>query len=492
MALTKIKEDSPCGPDKIPSLVLKTCAASLAPSISAFFNFSLRKGVSPDAWKLARVISVFKSGPSNNISNYRPISFNCVLSKILERLIVQAVLSHLKDNKYINASQHGFLPGRSCITLLVHVLDDWLRGLDKKGVKQIDIVSLDWSKAFDTVPHLRLVAKIHKYNITGYVKAWLSSFISDRLQYVVYGNVSSSQVPVTSGVCQGSVLGPLLFILFMLDFPSCVYGPVVQCADNTSIYREISLLEDVASLQEDLNSIHLWCQLNEMKLNPLKSVHLRVSRSISPIISAYTINGSHINQVPYVKILGIMVSSDLKWSLHVDMVRKKASRTLGFLAKCFKAAKSSITCMLFKSLVRSKLVYGAPAWNPTTLADLSALERVQSRATRLILGCKKSDPRSRAERRTECGLVGLAKLRERVTLSFFCRCLLGIYDMAIFSAGSVSVRARREGLRGDRCVLTTPRSTSSQYLASFFPRAVALFNALPEETKVKHVPNPVQ
>ena len=144
--------------------------------------------------------------------------------------------------------------------------------------------------------------------------------------------------------------------------------------------------------------------------------------------------------------------------------------------------------MLYKSLVRSRIVFAAPAWHPTSGANLSALERVQNRATRLILNCKKSDPRSGAERAAICGLPSLAELWDRITLSFFLKCLSGAHELLVFHPDRVSVKPRREGLRGDRCVLTTPRSTSSAYLSSFFPRAVALFQSLPEETKVKHVP----
>ena len=324
------------------------------------------------------------------------------------------------------------------------------------------------------------------------MRSWLDSFLADRYQYVIYGSSRSQLFYVTSGVCQGSALGPLLFIIYMLDLPACISGPVAQYADDTTLYRQISSTEDAKILQEDLNHVSLWCQLNNMALNPTKSTYLRVTRSTHPIDTSYSICNLQVPSVKAVKILGVTVTSDLKWNNHTAVIRNKAAKTLGFISRCFKGAKCSVISLLYKSLVRSSLLFAAPAWHPTTGANLAALERVQNRATRLILGCKKSDTRSSDARRAACGLPSLGELWDKITLSFFCKCLTGACDLLVFHPDRVTVKPRRVGLRGDRCVLTTPRSTCSAYLASFFPRAVSLFQTLPEEVRLKHVPAPSQ
>ena len=195
-----------------------------------------------------------------------------------------------------------------------------------------------------------------------------------------------------------------------------------------------------------------------MALNPTKSTFLKVTRSVYTINSSYSLCNSAVLNVNFVKMLGITVTSDLKWNYHTTIIRNKAAKNLGVLARCFKGAKSGVISLLYKSLVRSTILFSAPAWHPTTGANLAALERVQNRATRLILGCKKGDTRSSAVRRAACGMPSLGEQWDKITLTFFCKCLSGAYDLLVFHPDRVTVKPRREGLRGDRCVLTTPRS----------------------------------
>ena len=171
----------------------------------------------PASWKIACGIPIYKSGPRNDIQIYRPISITSLICKCQERIISQIILNHLKANNFLNPNQHGFVPGKSCVTLLADVLDDWFMSLNMRDIKQVDVVTLDWCKAFDRVPHARLVDKLFCVYIRGNLQSWIRSFLTSRFQVVAYKGRLSDLVPVISGVIQGSVIGPFLFTIFMLD-----------------------------------------------------------------------------------------------------------------------------------------------------------------------------------------------------------------------------------------------------------------------------------
>ena len=212
---------------------------------------------------------------------------------------------------------------------------------------------------------------------------------------------------------------------------------------------------------------------------------MTLTRSREPIPTNYAISNCPLPAALTIKLLGVTVSSDLRWNSHIDTVRRKSIAILGILAKCFRGGKAKFTRLLYISLVRSKLLYGIPSWSPTTMVNMEKLERVQSRATFLILGYKAAARLTRDLRLAACKLPSLSATIDSNTLTFFCKCLAGSYDLNVFGTNRVSIKARREGLRGGLTTLVTPRSTCNYYLASFFPRAVSLFNALDEKVKQK-------
>ena len=469
-------------------MVLHTCPEALAPSLTAFFNFSLYKGDIPDDWRLARVIPIYKKGPRNDIYNYRPISVTCLISKCLERVVAHRILLHLRANNLLNPNQHGFLKGKSSITLLSHVLDDWYQSLDKRHIKQIDVITLDWAKAFDCVPHDRLYDKLYLVHIRGLMRSWIRSFLRCRFQSVAFRGQESDPQPVTSGVIQGSVLGPLLFIIFMLDLSNAVSSPHALYADDSTMYREIVNEEDSAKLQADLCSIELWCRNNRMDLNVGKCTYTRITRSSSPLLSAYEINGEVIPSKNDFKLLGVWISSDLKWNFHTESVRCRAIKVLWMIARCYRPKYASAIRLLYLTMVRSILLYGTPAWHPTSKANLEKLERVQGRATKLIMGYKRTAPVSAETRLISCKLPSINNYIEQADLKFLSKCLSGACDFQFFRVDRVSVRSRRQGLRGGNSLLTHPKGVSNAYLSSLIPRCVAAFNALPEKTRRELLP----
>ena len=189
--LRSIRANSATGPDSIPARVLRECAVSLSPSLTRLFNASIVLGKSPDAWKMGLILPLFKAGDKANLDNYRPISITSLLGKVLERLVYQCLLDHVQTAGLIPSNQHGFLPRRSCTTMLTAAFDEWLTLLDQNQGTHIHAVFLDWCKAFDKVPHKRLISKLSYLGIDGNVLAWISDFLSDRKQQVLYRGSTS-------------------------------------------------------------------------------------------------------------------------------------------------------------------------------------------------------------------------------------------------------------------------------------------------------------
>ncbi|MCG8033368.1 MAG: reverse transcriptase family protein, partial [Candidatus Thiodiazotropha taylori] len=235
--LKDIKPHKASGPDNIPARLLKEAAEELAPGLTHLFQISIDSGKIPHDWKSALVTPVFKKGNRSGPSNYRPISLTSIVCKTLEHVIHSSVISHLEKHNLLTDHQHGFRKRRSCETQLLLTINDLAKGLNDK--QQIDAILLDFSKAFDKVPHQRLLLKLNHYGIRNNILAWIKDFLSARTQEVVIDGSKSTPAPVTSGVPQGTVLGPLLFLAYINDMPECVKSSIKLFADDSLLYRKV-------------------------------------------------------------------------------------------------------------------------------------------------------------------------------------------------------------------------------------------------------------
>ena len=266
--LKDLKPHKAPGPDAIPNLVLKTCADSVSKSLSTIYQSSLDSGTLPDDWLTANISSAFKKGDRHLAENYRPISLTSVPCKILEHVICQHIMKHFEKNKILTNLNHGFRSGYSCESQLLTTAQDLLTSFDKN--KQVDIAILDFSKAFDTVPHKKLLHKLHHFGIQGPLHSWLTSFLTRRSMQVVLKGYSSKPTSVDSGVPQGTVLGPLLFLCHIIDLPKAVYSQVQLFADDCLLYREINDFKDHLTLQKDLRELEKWADMWGMRFNASK------------------------------------------------------------------------------------------------------------------------------------------------------------------------------------------------------------------------------
>ena len=253
--------------------------------------------------------TVFKKGQRYDPANYGPVSLTCLCCKILEHVIVSDVLKHLDHHKILSDCQHGFCARRSCDTQLVTLCHDLTSSLDK-GI-QIDMLVLDFSKAFDRVPHQRLLQNLQHFRVQGSLHSWIASFLSDRTQSVVVEGSSSDSVPVVSGVPQGSVLGPMLFLLFINDLPDKIASNTRLFADDCIVYRHINDTSDCEALQEDLNMLAEWETKWGMAFHPQKCSVLSVTRSRNPFKFNYRLKGHILELQDYTKYLGVDMQSSL-------------------------------------------------------------------------------------------------------------------------------------------------------------------------------------
>jgi hypothetical protein len=386
--LQAVKQNSAMGPDKIPAIVLKKCAGALSTSLAELFSMSLKSGVLAHDWKSATVTPIHKDGDKKDINNYRPISVTSLVGKVLEKHVRNKTAEFLTQEKIIPDSQHGFTKGRSCITMLLKTIEDWTVALDTNSGTHIHAVFLDWSKAFDKVPHSRLLSKLKHYGIEGNLLRWFENFLTGRTQRVQFGGARSDLSDVPSGVIQGSVLGPLLFNIFIADLPNCIKTNIKQYADDCTLYKEVKKNDPEAAnaLQEDLDSVDAWCANNGMTLNALKCKVMDITHARSPHTPKYTIGGTELKYVETERLLGVHLSKNLKWNYHTDIVRAKSAQVLGFAKRNLKGCTPRVKRMAYLTMVKPILFYGTPAIHPESKGNIQKFERMQKRALRFIYG----------------------------------------------------------------------------------------------------------
>ena len=292
---------------------------------------SLALGVVPLQWKMANITPVHKREDPMLATNYRPISLLCTLSKVLERCVHNHSYQHLEPHMY--HMQHGFIRGKSTTTQLLEVYHKILESIASGN--EVDAIYLDFSKAFDKVPHRLLLTKLETLGVTGSLLSWFESYLTDRQQRVVINGVCSEWLPVTSGVPQGSILGPLLFLVYCNDIPTCIEenSTLALFADDSKLYRTLSSPTSSASLQHDLCNITHWTTNNQMELNVVKCKAMHISRKRTPTQTQYVINENIVEQVPIIKDLGVLITNNLCWSKHIDSIVSSANKTLGLVKR---------------------------------------------------------------------------------------------------------------------------------------------------------------
>jgi hypothetical protein len=415
--LNKIDPRKAIGPDGIPTRFLKDHRSQLSSTLSKIFNYSLKTSSLPQDWKTANVPPVFKKGSRLNPANYRPISLTSISCKILEHIIVRNIMDHLEKNNILHPNQHGFRQKLSCEIQLTCLLDDLAKNISGGG--QVDVIITDFAKAFDKVPHRRLIAKCKHYGLNNTTVQWVSAFLTNRTQRVVLEGEMSPTTPVLSGVPQGTCLGPVLFLIYINDLSNNMQSNVRLFADDCIIYNTIKTKDDCISLQNDLHSLETWVNTWLMELHPAKCSTMQITRKRphNIIKHPYTIHGSILECTSSTKYLGITITDRLDWTPHIGKVTAKARSVLGLLCRNLRSCPEKTKELAYFSLVRPTLEYASSAWDPHQSGDKAALERVQRRAARFVKG--NYDPRASVSNMiSELGWPSLETRRRHSRLSY--------------------------------------------------------------------------
>ena len=383
--LSTHKINTASGPDGISSIMLRGTATSITPALTALFNLSLKKSTVPDDWKRSNITPIFKSGDPSEASNYRPISLLSLISKILERCIHNRIMDFLLRNNLLSDCQFGFRPRSSTQDALLTITRDWHQSLSTN--RQVAAVFFDIKKAFDSVPHNHLLQSLANIGITGQLHQWFASYLFGRYQRVALDGFSSSYQPVTSGVPQGSILGPLLYIIFMNSISKLTLSSgarLVLYADDILLYKPVNSEKDCDSLQNDVDSILQWIKSHGLRPNHSKTQLLTITRSRQPVPIHLKVEGHQIPPSQAVKYLGVTLSSRLTWSDHINSTCKAAKRQIGLIHRQFHQAPPEVRLKVINSTILPKLEYCAAVWDPHLKKDIANLDNVQKFAGRTV------------------------------------------------------------------------------------------------------------
>ena len=385
--ISDMKTKSSCGIDKMSLALLKACSALLVSPLTAIINQSLTSGIFPDDLKTAKILPVYKKEDEHYFDNYRPISLLPSISKVFEKIAHQQLFTYLSRNKLLYKHQYGFIEDRSTELAVLEFLDRIYSHLDAGNIP-ISIF-LDLSKAFDTIDHNILCSKLTHYGISGTELNWFRSYLTDRTQYVFIEGSCSKLNKITTGVPQGSILGPLLFTIYMNDICFASNFHSILYADDTTLINPICTQDSSEMINNELSKVCDWLAVNKLSLNAKKTkymtFHWHQNTAASRIQPTIQIQGHMIDKVSHFKFLGITLDTNLNWNAHVTELSNKLSRTSGVLSKLKNHIPCEILLTIYNSLFQSHLCYGVTCWG---FHNSERIIKLQKRAIRNVVKAK--------------------------------------------------------------------------------------------------------
>lgn len=487
--LNDVNTSKSMGSDGIPNLFLKMCAESLTPCFVILFRKSLAEKTFPKEWKKAVITPVFKKGKKEEIGNYRPISLLPCMSKVFERIVRQQLLDHLISKNLLNKNNSGFIPNDSTTNRLCLMVHQIAEALENK--RYVRGVFLDVNRAFNSVWHKGLLFKMEQLGVSGDLLLWFKSYLADRQHRVRVDNNYSSWFCTNAGVPQGSVLGPICFLIFICDISNKLITNSHLYADDTALLSVGNSLASVTdNLQSDLITLSEWSKTWLMSFNPSKTVVVNFSlgpKKANTGLPTIFYENVQLQECNFVKHLGVTITQNLSWSDHIEKIVQKSRKVLwAFRRLQFSLSQESLTC-LYRSHVRPILEYASQVWAGCSIADSKAIERVQKEAARIILGL----PRSTGYENMLDELLWekLSDRRKNLRLRLFHR----VYSTGVPSylydrlPSTVAARTNRH-LRNTEDFSLYSSCRTNAWRLSFFPHTALQWNELPHQ--LRNVPSP--
>jgi hypothetical protein len=480
--IKRLKIKTKGGPDGIPPIFLKKCARQLSSPLANLFSCSIDSSFLPLDWLRAYITPLFKKGSRHEPENYRPIALTATMCKLMESIIKDQLLGFLLRKGIINKNQHGFISNHSTCTNLLECTYDWLVTLNSS--RTTDIIYIDFSRAFDSIVHKKLLNKLENYGITGKLLNWISCFIEDRYQCVAIENCFSSVAKVISGVPQGSVLGPILFIIFINDIDCVCHGKtnLKLFADDAKLYSEIDLSCHSSSLQSSLNNLATWAEAWQLLINVQKCFVLSTVSSKRTNVSSsrsYYLNGVLLTNSASVLDLGITISPDLSYTAHINNIVSKAFQRSSIFFRGFASRNLQLMRKAFVTYIRPILEYNCILWSPNLVYLIDLIESVQRKFTKRIPSLSNLPYSSRI---TSLKLQTLELRRLHFDLTNYFKILNGMSslnpsDYFLIYNPIISTRSAVPSL-------LKPLHASSKLSSFFSYRSVEAWNHLPTSVKL--------
>ena len=472
MVLEKLNSLNPgksMGLDGWHTFFLHRSADILCDPLLILFTKSLKEGIVPPGWLEACITVIHKKCLKTSIENYRPVSITSVICKMMESIIRDNLVSHMLNANLFADKQHGFVPNRDCVTNLLLALEDWSEAIEFGN--DIDIIYTDFAKAFDSVPHKRLILKFTSSGIEGDVLQWIKSFLTGRRHRVTVDGELSDWVNVISGIPQGSVLGPTLFVIFINDMPDVAQNCLKLFADDAKLYGTIRSEDDVISLQNDINNLTEWSKMWQLPFNVGKCKCMHIGKGKNH--HSYQDDQNMLENVKEEKDLGVIFDNQLKFHMHTSASVKKANSILGIIKRLFVALDEDTLHLLFTSMVRPHLEYANIIWGPHFIRDVRAVEQVQKRATKLVPLLRNVPYR---ERLKKLNLPSLEHRRKRGDMITCYKIVTGKVNVGLDNFFLLNKHTTRvHNLK----ILKSQQATKQVRQQSFPMRMVNIWNGLP-------------
>ncbi|MFZ2537931.1 MAG: reverse transcriptase family protein, partial [Oscillospiraceae bacterium] len=478
--LLKLKTNASAGPDRLPNIFYKSAAHSLAFPLATIFRSFIDIHDIPSEWKISIISPKFKKGSSSDPANYRPIALTCSICKVLETIIVSDLLTFLQTHHLISKAQHGFLKRHSTCTNLLETLNDWTLSLSNH--KSVLAAYVDFSRAFDSLSHAKLLHKLSGYGITGNLFLFIEAFLSNRSQLVRLSLVLSSPLPVISGVPQGSVLGPLLFILFINDISDNFDNNVIPklFADDIKLYTEVTLPSASQNFQILLDYIQNWATLWQIGISYSKCFIINLGQRCND--NSFKFLTNTITKSDLVKDLGILIEPNLKFDRHIHDLISRANQRAALVHRSFLSRDVFNLIRAFKTYIRPILEYSSPAWSPCLINQINALESVQRKFTKRLPSFGEL---TYAERLTNLKLQSLEHRRLMIDLITVFKIVHGLVSLSFqdFFTFSPNVHSSR----GHSLRFSVPLTRTNTRKFFFASRVINSWNSLPD--KIVSSPN---
>ena len=470
--LRDLNPSKACGADNIPAWFLKMASKQLAPIFTNLFQSSIDSGVVPEEWRRANITALFKKGDRSDPGNYRPVSLTSVTCKVLEHIVHSHVMKHLESHSILVDTQHGFRAKRSTESQLILTINDIAKTFDAK--KNVDMAVLDFTKAFDKVPHRRLIHKLRHYGIRNSLSNWIKNFLSNRVQSVVVEGESSTSAAVLSGVPQGTVLGPLLFLIYINDLPDELQSKCRLFADDCLVYKEITSSADIDILKEDMQQLEIWQDKWLMQFNPKKCSTVTFGTR-NPPKHEYSFCNELLKSEDSTTYLGVEFNNTLSWNNQTQAATKKAQKVLGMIRRNLWSCPEKVKVTAYTSLVRPHLEYAAGAWCPYRKRNIKSLERIQRQAARFCKADYSREPGTVTKLLSDLKWETLEtrRLIHRLSMMYKIR-----HELVEIPMSQHFVQNTRSS-RPHNQKYIRPATRIDAYKYSFFPASIKEWNKLP-------------